>query len=334
MKKAVFVNSSEEYVYRLYSERHMRELHRLADIDDTKVYTSVEQLQSADLRDVEVLFMAWTVLKLTEDEIREIFPSLKAIFNAGGSARSFAEPFLRCGVRVFSAWNANGPAVAQFTFAQILLAAKGYFGVQATQRAQGRDAAHRLFKRYPGGYGIKVGLLGCGAIGRQVAEMLKNTDCEVWAYDPFLSEERAQALGVKLKSLEEIFSECLIVSNHLANLPATQGIIKREHFMSMQPCSTFINTGRGAQLNEQDLYDALTEDPTRTALLDVLIDEGHSDENPLAALPNCFLTPHMAGASGLEVRRMTDQILEAYRAWEKGETNQCEVTLMMLETLA
>ena len=104
--------------------------------------------------------------------------------------------------------------------------------------------------------------------------------------------------------------------------------------MSMRPYSTFINTGRGAQLSEQDLYDALTEDPTRTALLDVMIDEWESDSKALTHLPNCFVTPHMAGACGLEVRRMADRIIEAVIAWQAGEKSPAEVNLKMLETMA
>ena len=104
--------------------------------------------------------------------------------------------------------------------------------------------------------------------------------------------------------------------------------------MSMLPYSTFINTGRGAQLDEQDLYDALVADPTRTALLDVMVDEEKSDEKPLTHLPNCFVTPHMAGAACQEVRRMADKIIEALIAFQSGEKSPAEVTVKMLETMA
>lgn len=334
MMKAIFVNRSEELVRRLYAEKQMARLRGLVDLDEQHVYTSVEALRAADLRDVEVIFSAWSMFPMTEEEIREIFPSLKAIFYSGGSVRGFAGPFIACGARVFSGWNANGTAVTQFAFAQIMLATKGYFGVQLAQKQTGRESAYHLFKQYPGAYGVKVGLLGCGTIGTQVAEMLKKTDCETWVYDPYLSEERAQALNVKRKSLEEIFAECLVISNHLPNLPTTQRVIRREHFMSMQRCATFINTGRGAQLDEKDLYDALVAEPMRTALLDVIIDEGNADTNPLSSLPNCFMTPHMAGASGNEELRMTDVILDAFESFARGESCRAEILPEMLDTLA
>ena len=112
------------------------------------------------------------------------------------------------------------------------------------------------------------------------------------------------------------------------------GIIKREYFLSMKPYATFINTGRGPQLDEKDLYDALTTVPTRTALLDVMTNEGHSNENPLNALENCFITPHIAGSSGLEVRRMAEYMMDAFELYEKGEKCNYEVSLAMLETMA
>ena len=333
MKKGIFLAANEGVVRRVYAEKQMARLRTLVDLDET-VYQSLKAAREAGVRDTDYIFSTWSMIGVSEEQIREYFPSLQALFYAAGSVQPFAKPFLNSGVRIFSAWSANGKTVAQFTFAQILLAAKGFLRVSQTMREQGRAASRGLYDRYPGAYDIRVGLLGCGAIGSQVAEMLKGTDVETWVFDPFLPKERAEELGVRLTGMEEIFRNCLIVSNHLANLPETQGIIKREHLMSMAPYSTFINTGRGAQLNEQDLYDALTEDPTRTALLDVLIDEPHSDDSPLKTLPNCFITPHMAGAAGQEVRRMADKVIEAVIAYEAGEKSSMEVTLKMLETMA
>lgn len=333
MPKAIFLNSHPDTVFRVYAEKQMARLRSLVELDET-IYTSAEHLRASGVRDAEFVFSTWGMLSLTEEEIAELLPQLKAVFYGAGSVQSFARPFLNRGVRVFSAWQANGTAVAQFTFSQILLASKGYFRMEPFMRNSDRDGAARFHQQYPGGYGVKVGLLGVGAIGSQVAEWLKLTDCEVWAYDPFLPEERARQLNVRLTTMEDIFRNCLIVSNHLANLPETVGIIRREHFMSMPPYSTFINTGRGAQLTEQDLADALAADSTRTALLDVVTDEAHWTDSPLAHLPNCLLTPHMAGASGLEVRRMADFMLSACEAVQKGEPVRSEVFPKMLETMA
>ena len=104
----------------------------------------------------------------------------------------------------------------------------------------------------------------------------------------------------------------------------------------MKSCATFVNTGRGAQLDEKDLCDMLAghERPDVTALLDVLTDEGNSDTSPLNALPNCFLTPHIAGSSGNEVMRMAEYMIDESMRYLGGSDACHEVTLQMLETMA
>lgn len=293
-----------------------------------------DMLPAGDYGAVEAVFSTWGMPALAEAEIAAWLPGLRGVYYAAGSVQGFARPFLRRGVRVFSGWQANAIPVAQFALAHILLAAKGGLPVQALLRREGRAAARALFEAYPGNYGTRIGLLGCGAIGGLVAEMLKGSGNAVLAFDPYLPQAGAEALGVQPASLDEVFSTCLVISNHLANLPATQGIITRSHLLSMHPYATFINTGRGAQLDERDLYDALSLTPTRTAVLDVLTDEAGSDANPLHALPNCFLTPHIAGASGQECRRMADYILDACAQAAQGVASPYEVTEAMLATMA
>lgn len=330
--KAIYLNSNADTVHRVYAQRQQERLTRLVEIDPQTVY-SASQLSTQDLRDTEAVFSTWGMPTLSAQEIERCLPNLKEVYYAAGTVQAFARPFLERGVRVFSAWQANAVPVARYTVAQILLAVKGYFRVQPACRYS-REAAYALFSEYPGSYEVRVGLLGCGAIGRRVAQLLSGMDMEVLVYDPFLSEERAEQLGVRKTTMEEIFSTCLVVSNHLANLPSTVGIIRREHLLSMLPHSTFINTGRGPQLCEQDLFDMLTLDPTRTALLDVMTEEGRSVENPLNQLQNCLITPHIAGSSGHEVRRMADYMLDTFEAVRAGQPSEYEVTLSMLESMA
>ena len=104
--------------------------------------------------------------------------------------------------------------------------------------------------------------------------------------------------------------------------------------MAMKPYATFINTGRGPQLNEEDLVEKLRADETITALLDVLTDEQYSDTNPLNTLPNCFITPHIAGSKGNEVRRMAQYMIEEYLRFAAGESVRWQVTAAMLATMA
>lgn len=327
--KAAMIGRDAEVFARVYAQRQ-----RTAIAERVELLPDVcTDVSTGALKDAEILFSTWGMPSLSEAEIREFLPKAKYLFYAAGSVQPFARPFLRCGVRVFSAWQANAVPVVQYTFAQIVLALKGYFTVQQKTRTD-RTAAKAAFAQYPGVFDAKVGLLGCGAIGSRLAQMLRQLDVEVLVYDPFLPESRARELGVRPAGMEEIFAGCDVVSNHLANLPETVGIIRREHLLSMKPCSTFINTGRGPQLSENDLHDMLTADPTRTALIDVMTDEENSDTNPLNRLENCFITPHIAGSSGNEVRRMADYMITALDCVLRGEACGYEVTAEMLETMA
>ncbi|MBQ6823859.1 MAG: hydroxyacid dehydrogenase [Clostridia bacterium] len=296
------------------------------------VYTK-EDLLAAPQRfaEVETVFSTWGMPAMTEEEIRRCLPRLKAVFYGAGSVQSFARPFLACGVRIFSAWAANAVPVAEYTVAQIILANKGFF---KTMRYSDKTTAKELFSHYPGNYEVKIGIIGAGMIGTMVIERLKSYDLQVLVFDPFLSEEKAAKLEVEKTSLERLFAECSVVSNHLANNEQTQGILHGRLFETMLPYATFINTGRGAQVVEEELIATLTARPDLTAILDVTHPEPPLEGSPLYTLPNCILTPHIAGSSGREVARMGQYMKEEYERFCQGVPCLYEVTLKMLETMA
>ena len=270
----------------------------------------------------------------TEEEIKSFFPSLKYVFYAAGSVQSFARPFLNLGVRVFSAWQANAVPVAEYSVAQILLATKGFFALYPRSKKHSRADIAADKKGYKGNYGAKIGILGDGAIGSLVIEELIRHKLEVWVFSITMSEERAATLGVKLKSLSEIFAECDVISNHLANNEKTRGIINASLIESMRPYTTFINTGRGAQVDEDALIKKLSSDKTISAALDVTYPEPPVADSPLFTLDNVTLTPHIAGSLGLEVERMSQYMIDDYRRIERGEIPLYEVNLEMMERMA
>jgi len=329
--KSALLSFNSDALYNVYTADSLTRLQQVTEF--LGAITSEELFRSPAAYDAEVLFTTWGIPVLTGEQIASYFPNVKAVFHAAGTVQAFARPYFERDCRLFSGWQANAVPVAEYTFAQILLALKGYFQVQLINKAD-HKAALDLFKHHPGAYHTKVGLLGCGAIGSRVAELLKATDVEVLAYDPFLSDQTASQLNVHKVDIDTIFANCNVISNHLANLPATVGIIKRAHLMAMKPYASFINTGRGPQLNEQDLYDALTAEPTRTALLDVLTNEADTDNNPLKSLPNCFITPHIAGAVTMERQRLSEYMIDEYERFAKNEETLYEITPAMLETMA
>jgi phosphoglycerate dehydrogenase-like enzyme len=135
-------------------------------------------------------------------------------------------------------------------------------------------------------------------------------------------------------SLEEMFSRCAVVSNHLANNAQTRGMLNYELFSKMEPHATFINTGRGAQVVEADLVRALTEVPTRVAVLDVTDPEPPLADSPFYTMENVILTSHIAGSQQDEFHRMSEYMRDEAYAFEQGLPTRYSVTLKMLETMA
>ncbi len=322
--RSIFLGSDVQ-INRVYPESVKASLEAVAGLE-RHVYTKED---TEDFSDVEYIFSTWGMPHFTVSEIKSRFPRLKGLFYAAGTVQGFAREFLECGVRVYSAWAANAIPVAEYTVAQIILANKGFFPSQRLASVGKRDEAIKVFSNYKGNFNATIGIIGCGMIGSLVCEMLKAYQLRVLAFDPFLSDERAEALGVLKVSLDELFSRCEVVSNHLANNAQTVGILKGEHFEKMLPYATFINTGRGAQVVEEDLIRVLEARPDLTALLDVTYPEPPEENSPFYRLDNCILTPHIAGSSSDEVHRMAEYMLEEFKNPEKYE-----VTLKMLETMA
>jgi phosphoglycerate dehydrogenase-like enzyme len=315
-------------IYLCEKEKNIRNVYGTQDT----VCRKADILQnSLRFRDTEYVFSTWGMPVFSEEEISEYFPALKAVFYAAGSVQQFARPFLNCGVKVFSAWAANAVPVAEYTVAQIILANKGFFKTMAyTDWA----SAGKESKLFPGNYNAKVGIIGAGMIGKLVIRMLKSYNLEVLTFDPFLPGETAEELGVEKVSLETLFRECQVVSNHLANNAQTIGMLSGALFEKMRPYATFLNTGRGAQVVEADLIKVLKARPDLTAILDVTFPEPPEEGSELYSLPNCILTPHIAGSSGNEVRRMGEYMEAEYQNFIQKKPCKYEVTLEMLKTMA
>ena len=329
-----FAPGKAGFIDKIYLPQVQKELSEQVELLET--LSSVEELpkRQEQLKQVEVIFSTWGMLPLTAEQIKTYFPSLRAVFYAAGSVQYFARPFLESGVRIFSAASANGVPVAEYSAAQVVLANKGFYQAGRIYQSQGMKAARDYTALMSGNFGAKVGILGAGVIGRQVIRLLHNYRLELLVFDPFLPQEKAQELNVQKAELLEIFAECQTISNHLANNEKTRGMLDYSLFSRMKPGATFINTGRGAQVVEEDLIRALGEEPGRTAVLDVTDPEPVPEGHPFLSLPNVVLTPHIAGSMNEELGRMGIYMRDAFLCYQRGEPSPYEVTLPMLETMA
>lgn len=324
---------NEHTFSKVWPSDRVAEIEKRCHLHPSPVHLKNFEEHGQDLRRIEVGFSTWGMPKFTEDHLRRM-PNLKGVFYAAGSVQSFARPLLSQGVRVFSAWVANGIPVAEFTLSQILLSCKGYFRNIHEIRENPQTRIHGTAHYGPGIYGATIALIGFGVIARKLAERLRDFSVNVRVVDPFVDDATLHAYGARRTTLEEAFSEALVVSNHLPNIPATVDMIGGDLFRSMRRDATFINTGRGQQIREPEMIQALRDRPDLTALLDVTHPEPPPADSPLYTLPNVHLSSHIAGSIQNEVVRMADFMLEEYDRWISGRNPRYEVTLDMLETMA
>lgn len=332
-KKSILLSEHFDDIERVYSTAVLEKIESAAGLDRT-LYNKKAILENPDsFQHTEYIFSTWGMPSFDEKEIAAYFPALKCIFYAAGTVRYFAEPFLKCGIKVFSAWAANAVPVAEYTTAQIILALKGFFASSRLNKRSHKEARAR-FSEYPGVYDETVGIIGAGMIGKMVIERLNALHLKCIVFDPFLSDEKAEQLKVTKCGLEELFSKAFVVSNHLANNEQTKGMLDYTLFSLMRKNAVFINTGRGAQVIENDLVRHMENRPDITALLDVTDPEPPVAGHAFYKLDNCVLTPHIAGSSGNEVHRMAEYMAEEYRKYTAGEPCTYEVSLEMLKTMA
>jgi phosphoglycerate dehydrogenase-like enzyme len=301
--------------------------------------TKSDITQSAKrFKNTNYIFSTWYMPEFSEDEVRFFFPKLKAIFYSAGTVKYFAEPFMKAGVKIFSANDANAIPVAEFVTSQIILANKGYFQAQKTYKYPFWRISFEKARNYSlqknGNYNTKIGIIGCGAIGSRVVKLLKQYNLDVSVYDPFLSDERIVELGVTRGDLKEIFSKSDVISIHLPNIPETKGIINWELLSIMKDTATFINTGRGEQVIERDLARVMRIKPNACALLDVTTYEPIFPWSELLRLSNVFISPHISGSLSFEYDRLVEHVLSAFYRVNGGDASMCGISIDQLNRQA
>lgn len=168
--------------------------------------------------------------------------------------------------------------------------------------------------------GATLSLVGLGRIGGRVAEIARGLGMRVLAFDPFVSPERAAALGVSLAgSLDEALAAGDVVSLHCPAIPETYHLIDAAALARMRPGSILINVARGAVVDEPALVAALESGHLYGAGLDVYDPEPAAADNPLFRLPNVVCTPHIASYTGAGILRMQVQACEQVALALRGE---------------
>lgn len=202
------------------------------------------------------------------------------------------------GVLVVNSPEGNTVAAAELTVALVMSLSRNIPQAHASMKAgewkRSRFVGVELF-------GKTCGIVGLGKIGREVARRLRGLEMRVVAYDPFLSPEQADALGVRLADLETLYRESDFITVHVPRTKETAGMIGAPQIEMMKDGVRLVNVARGGIVQEQALLDALNAGKVAGAAIDVWESEPVSPDHPLALHPRVIATPHL-GASTEEAQ--------------------------------
>ena len=158
-------------------------------------------------------------------------------------------------------------------------------------------------------FGKTLGVVGCGNIGSIVADRAIGLRMKVIAFDPFLSQERADNLGVEKVDIDELFRRADFITLHTPLTDKTRNIINAGAIKNMKKGVRIINCARGGLVDEAALYEALKSGQVAGAAFDVFVTEP-ATENPLFHLPNVVCTPHLGAATSEAQENVALQIAE------------------------
>lgn len=239
-------------------------------------------------------------------------PRLRVVGRAGvGVDNIDLDAATERGVAVINAPAGNTVSAAELTLALILAMVRGVSAADASVR-RGEWAR----SRFKGAElrGRTLGLVGAGRIGGEVATRCRAFGMRVMAYDPYLTDERADDLRVERATLDEVFEQADVLSFHVPLTDDTRGMVDAGVFGRMKKGAYLVNVARGGVVDEAALVEALESGTLAGAALDVFATEPLPEDSPLRTAPNLVLTPHL-GASTQEAQELVArEIAEGVRA--------------------
>jgi len=235
------------------------------------------------------------------EEVLKASPNLKAVFCArGGPVNIDVESATRMKIPVVSAPGRNADAVADITIAfMIMLARKIVPAYSALKGGEGISLNRSSFEGFFGNElgGKVLGLIGYGNVGSRVAKRALAFGMEVMVYDPYVDKSRIEAPGITVADYDTVVKSSDFVSLHAREAEENVNLFGTRQFAIMKPTAFFINTARGSLLDEDALFDAISNKKIAGAAIDVMKVEPIDPKSRLFTLSNVIITPHIAGAS-------------------------------------
>ncbi|MBQ3231140.1 MAG: hydroxyacid dehydrogenase [Clostridia bacterium] len=283
------------------------------------------------IKDADAVVTSWGNNPIDE-KCLELCPNLKLLVHAAGSVKPVvSEALWKKGVRVTASANVLSMGVSETALGFTIAASKNFFAhnenIHNGGWAEGKENIREL-------YDLTIGVIGAGWAGRHYIELMQAFDVDILLYDPFVSEEKAEAMGAKKASLEEVLKASDIISIHAPQIPETYHMFNAETLALMKKDAVLINTARGTIIDEKALYEHMKAGNLKYACLDVTDPEPPAEDNPLRTLKNCIMTPHLAGLANNGLKKIGQHVCEEIESFLADSSLSTEVTEEMLARMA
>lgn len=268
------------------------------------------------IKDCEVYVTSWGSPALTKD-VLDVAPKLKLLVHLCGTVKPFvSDEMWERGIRVISGNEYFAESVAEGTIAYMLSSLRklNFYHNRLTKEKiwqTDSDTTDSLVYK-------TVGIISYGAIAKFLVKMLKPFNVKIKVFDIVdIPEEDKEKYGIEQCSMEEIFSSCDIVSVHTPLNDHTYHLVNDKHFSLMKKGSLFINTSRGAVVDQKALTKHLVNKDFNAAL-DVFEEEPIKMNDPLLELENVFLQPHKGGPTSNLRKVITYNLLVEAKEYMDG----------------
>ena len=335
MKPKVLFAVVEERYSKLFLQQDLDRIATLCDVIEAEIPNEKEDKEFLlkHIADADIVISSWSTANLDADVMAKA-KNLKLLAHAAGSVKPVvSDELFEQGVKVTSSAAAISYGVAEFCLGMILMTPKRVFwAAQTTSNGGWRDGIE-VFNGAFEIYGQKIGIIGASHVGKHLIRLLHNFNCDIILYDPYCSLEQAKELGVtKTETLEDLFSQCRVVSLNAPSTKQTENMIRGEHFKLLQDGAVFINTARGNIVNEQEMIEELKKERF-IACLDVTEPEPPTEDSPLRSLPNVVLTPHEAGVVAENMARLGTFVADEIEAFINNKPFYFEVKKEQLDRI-
>jgi D-3-phosphoglycerate dehydrogenase len=211
----------------------------------------------------------------------------------------------------------NAEAVAELTIAMMLSVSRHLVAIDRTLSSgnffvDDEKGLVGLYNRFVGVElsGKKVGIIGLGNVGYEVAKKLQGFNPEILVYDPYAKDSRIEEVGGKRVKLETLMRESDYITIHTPVTPETEMLVGEKEFSLMKPSSFFFNLARAYCIDEDALYRAIEEKKISGAGLDVHSTEPVDSSNRFLKFNNVVVTPHIGGQTEESIKRQSIAMAE------------------------